>query len=842
MASVASLVFFVLGLSFAAGLVGTLARPLGLFLGLMFLAFGVLVGRSRGRFRFRPLLLILGLAALAGAAVLLASWPFGRINCLLAISALLVGTDVVFRAFGRIRGELYPSAVVALLAACFFILIEYSPPSCMLWHHGSLDVTQFVGACVGRRLKLGPSYSGFNLDVPLIATLLAVFALSGKRSWRRLALAVVYLVAVALAYLVAMMFLPSYGEASEQAEVTALLSSLFTPTFAKEATGSVLGFLSRHVPWNMPLVLLVFQLPAIWLVAERVRLRPARVTPGRKRELLCAAGFSLALLAAVAVQVVRAPERPRMTSPSPRVVLYEKGYLNWSKPDFESFGEYSSGMLGRLPVFLRQLGFDAVLANSLDDGTLRDARVAVVVNPWAILSRPEHAALWEFVRRGGSLLLLGDHTWLNEKGEDPLNDLLMPSDIRFNFDSATYHIGGWLYEYGFAADPIFHRMRDDMNQPGIGIGASLDVRGRAEPLLFGVYGYSDVGVVPARPETQYLGDRRYTPGEQLGDVVLVARQNFGAGRVVVFGDTTGFFNLLMLGSHETVSRVFGELVSPPVERWHMLRLAASGSLLLIGCALLAACRRRSGAALLLVSLSAGFGISAYDAWASAPVDLLPSGSIAYVDGSHGSRVSQESWRDDGLAGLYLNLMRNDVQPLWMESFSPERFSRARMLFVIAPTRRYSEREVDAIDQFIRRGGYVVVCAGAASADAVEPLLSRRRLCVRNKPAGPFMTWFAPISSNVRFCVAFGVEDTVTGTKDALVWYDAAHTTAVMMERLEPSGAPGAPRGGLLLVGDDQFLCNKNLETDKGPPIKENVDFMKWLVRHQGELAGKGTAP
>jgi hypothetical protein len=841
MTSVAPLILFVLGLAFAAGLVGTLARPLGLFLGLAFLAFGVLVGRSRGSFRFRPLLLVLGLAALAGGIILFADWPFGRINCLLAICALLVGTDVLFRAFGRIRADLYPAAVVALLAACFFVLIDYSPPFCMMWQRGSLAVTEFVGACVGRPLKLGPSCSGFNLDVVLVLTVLAVSVFSGARNWWRLALSLVYLAAVALAYLVAMTFLPSYGETAEGAEVAALLASVSGPAFAKEATGSVLGFLSRHVPWNMPLALLVFQLPAIWMVAERVKLRPARVLAGARNDLLCAAGLALALLAAVAVQVVRAPERPRMT-PAPRVVLYEKGYLNWSKPDFDSFGEYSSGMLGRLPVFLRQLGFDAALASSLDNGTLRDARIAVVVNPWAMLSRPEHATLWEFVRRGGSLLLVGDHTWRNDKGEDTLNDLLSPSDIRFHFDSATYHIGGWLYEYGFTADAVFHRMRDDMNQPGVGIGASLDLRGRAEPLLFGVYGYSDVGVVVPRPDTQYLGDRRYTPGEQLGDVVLAAQQNFGAGRVVVFGDTTGFFNLLMLGSHQTVSRIFGKLASPPVDRWYALQLVVSGSLFLIGCVLLAACRRRSLLALLVVSLSCGFGISAYDAWASAPIDLVPSGDIAYVDGSHGGRFSQEIWRDDGLAGLYLNLMRNDIQPLSMESFSPERLSRARMLFVIAPAQRYSEREVDAIEHFIRRGGYVVVCAGAGSADAVQPLLSRRRLCVRNKPLGPFMTLFPPISSNVRFCVAFGVEDAETGTRDALVWYDAAHTTAVMMERLEPEGASGAPRGGLLLVGDDQFLLNKNLETDKGPPIMENVNFMKWLVRHQGELAPKGSGP
>jgi len=843
MTSVASLIFFLLGVVFAAGLVGSLARPLGLFLGLAFLGFGVLVGRSSGQVRFRPLVLILGLAALAGGLVLLAAWPLGRINCLLAISALLAGIDIVLRAFGRVRRELYPAALIALLTASFFVLIEYSPPFCMFWQRSSLETTRLVGTLVERPLRLGPSYSGFSSTVPLVLSVLVIFAFTRRRAWHRLFLALVYLLAIGFAYLVVMTFLPNFEEGVQGPEVAAVLAQVFGPAFAQAAAGRVLPLLARHVPWNMPLVLLVLELPAIWIVGERVRLRPARVLPPGTSAALAAAGLGLALLLAIAVLVVRTPERPRMTTPLPRVVLYEKGYLNWMKPNFESFGEYSSGMFGRLPIFLRQLGFDATLSKKLDDETLRGARIAVLFNPVEKLSPVEHAALWEFVRRGGSLLVVGEHTWRNDQGEEPLNDLLAPSDIRVHFDSATYHVGGWLHGYGFTADPLYHRMRDDMNQPGIGIGASLELGGSAEPLLFGVHGYSDEGTSVPRPDTQYLGDRRYLPGEQLGDVVLVAEQNFGAGRVLVFGDTTGFINLLMMGSHDPTARLFGKLASPVVERHHGLRLAVAGVLFLAGCVLLAAYRRRSVLPVLLVSLIAGAGTCLYGAWASAPIELLPAGDVAYVDGSHLGKFSEESWRDDGLAGLYLNLMRNDLEPLRMDVFSPERLARARMLFLIAPTRRYSECELDVVEHFIQRGGYVVVCAGEPSAEAAGPLLSRFGLRVRNKPLGAFITPFAPTSSNVRFRVAFVVEDVRAGPRNALAWYDAAHTAAVMIERTQsPGGAPDARRGGLLLIGDDQFLLNKNLETDKGPPIIENVNFVKWLVRHVDELGAKGTGP
>ncbi|GAG29132.1 unnamed protein product, partial [marine sediment metagenome] len=249
-----------------------------------------------------------------------------------------------------------------------------------------------------------------------------------------------------------------------------------------------------------------------------MRPRAGGALPVHVRDMLWAGAVTAGLLLGVAALVVRRPERPVVPA---RVVLYEKGYLNWSKPDFSSFGEYSGGMLGRLPIFLKLLGFEVVLSKSLDQATLAQARVAVVFNPYEKLSGAEHAAVWDFVRRGGSLMVVGEHTWLNDKDEDTLNHLLSPSDVRFNFDSATYHIGGWLHGYGFSADAVYHRMRGDMNQPGIGIGASLDLEGDAEPMLLGTHGYSDWGVRPRRAGTQFLGDRRYVPGEQLGDLVLV---------------------------------------------------------------------------------------------------------------------------------------------------------------------------------------------------------------------------------------------------------------------------------------------------------------------------------
>ena len=817
--NVASLLLGVTGLGFAAQLMGDIARPLGLFLALGFLGVAWLSGPAEGARRFRVSLLVAGLAVVAGALVLLAVSSQGKADRMLALGVLLAGADLLFRAFGRGRGDTPPLVATFFLAALLFLVLEYSPQAWIYWQKASLAASEFAGWLVGRPLQLSAAYSGFNILAVFIVCLLLVFLFTRKRSARRLLCALVYLAAVWFAYLMLMTLAPSYEEAAHSSELAA--------QFGKPAAEFLLPLFSRHVPWNLPLVLFLFELPAIWIVADRTKARRTAWLPEGRRGLLLAAALCLGLLLSAGVLVVRRPERPVRAS---RIVLYEKGRISWTSPDFRTFGEYAGGVMGRLPGFLRQLGFEVELGERLDEATLSGAGIAVVFNPDEKISDEEHAALWDFVRRGGSLLVIGEHTQLSEAGEDLFNHLLGPSDIRVNFDSATWHIGGWLHGYGFMADPLYYRVRDHLNQPGIGIGASLAVEAPAEPLLIGVHGYSDRGAAEREGSRELMGDSRYLPGERLGEVVLVAQQRFGAGRVVVVGDTTGFFNLLMVGSHEALSRLFGKLASPPLHRHHRLRLLGALVLLLTSCVIFARPGGRVLLPLLVLGLVAATALHVTRAFEAAAIDITPTGRIAYVDSSHGNRFSRESWRDNGLAGLYLNLMRNDVQPLRMDTFSPERLAGARMLFVISPSRRYTEREADEVEAFIRRGGYVVVCAGADSDRAVDPILARFGLRVRNVPLGPFSVPFPSTSGKVRFHVGYAVEDRAGDASGVLAWYDQPGTTAVMIER-RPAAGEALQRGGLLLIGDGKFLLCKNLEPMKEPPIMENVEFLRWLVGH-----------
>ncbi len=153
-----------------------------------------------------------------------------------------------------------------------------------------------------------------------------------------------------------------------------------------------------------------------------------------------------------------------------------------------------------------------------------------------------------------------------------MNDVLAPTVMRVAFDSAEFAIGGWLQSYEAMSHPTSAGIDDQQNQFGVVIGASVEARWPARPLLVGRFGWADCGDARNVGEA-LLGNRRYDPGEKLGDVVLAAEQPLGAGKVICFGDTSMFTNGLTVGCHEYTSRLFAYLAAggeTPQATWRQL--------------------------------------------------------------------------------------------------------------------------------------------------------------------------------------------------------------------------------------------------------------------------------
>ena len=299
--------------------------------------------------------------------------------------------------------------------------------------------------------------------------------------------------------------------------------------------GHEVGVFAFH---SATMLLLALTLACTWWPAAR----SADLEPQdrrRARTMLWATGsLVLGALGAVLFSGWRSE-----TAPDRRVAILNVGVdgsMDWDRPTFERLGAFSGGMFGLLPIHLERAGWEveALPESELPELSLARARVLLLINcprPW---SDEERVRLEAFVSEGGSVLVLGDHTDVFGLME-AFNGLLDPWGIRFRFDSA-YHSGrGWSDDIEWI--PGLTGYAQDAPSAGVAIGASLEVRPPARPLIQARYAFSDWGV-RENLMGSFLGNYQYEPGEQLGDLALVAGRRIGKGKVVVFGDTSGYQN------------------------------------------------------------------------------------------------------------------------------------------------------------------------------------------------------------------------------------------------------------------------------------------------------------
>lgn len=211
--------------------------------------------------------------------------------------------------------------------------------------------------------------------------------------------------------------------------------------------------------------------------------------------------------------------RPEARASRQIVFLNKKGVMNYNRPERGKYGATNAGMFGELVHYLSRRGYDTCLADEASASLLSNCSTVVAVNLGEMLEEEEHDRIWEFVRNGSSLLVLGDHT--NVGGiAAPLNQLLEPVGISFNFDSALPSRSGWLDCQTFFAHPITEGIRS-AQQVSISVGASLSIGEKSKPIIVGKYSFGDIGN-PDNEKRAYLGNYRYEKGAQFGEVILVA--------------------------------------------------------------------------------------------------------------------------------------------------------------------------------------------------------------------------------------------------------------------------------------------------------------------------------
>jgi len=754
-----------------------------------------------------------------------------------ALPVFLFGLWVFLDPPGPLRRELLVLGAGALASAVFSLLLLCIPPLWIGIQQLSLTVSSGVGGLLGRPLAVGPMVSG------LYAVLLAVIFLAvgigmipASRMLRyHWGLTCICLAAIAwLCWLASLAFaFPTTAEVEWRAWLFLGICLVF-PIVLYLRLGVYAGGFQE--PFS----------PVVW----------------RPRGMVASA-LVVILLGSSMVVLTYSPVSSQ--KPGEQVVFYAQHMVGtWDVPSYASFGRVASGMFGLLPQYLAASGYQVTLlvqnatrfpqdsrlsqvesfnaetnfssavtlrqTTEVSEADLADASVLVVINLNVSFSAREQATIWGFVQRGGGLWVLGDHT--NAGGiRQPLNDLLAPVDIRLRFDAALPYNeqSSWEANQRLLAEPLGLWAGDDLKFPW-GVGASLDVGPSGIPVIVGTCVLSDNGNA-SNQGSAFLGDYAYTPGEQAGDVVVTAAAYYGNGRVMVWGDTSAVQNPVLSSSYPSLLNVV-----------HWLGGSSSGqglmNVLLGGVVLLAAAglmywvgRPRLPLVAFAVAVAGGLLISLV---ASSPVVAVPrlGSNEVVVDVSHGERFSRDAMMTSGVSGLVMNLERKSLLPLYGSDPSFGRLAGAAFVFLIAPTQGLSPGQVQALRDYMRDGGHVVVSCGYEEQGATAPLLSACGVAIEEVPLGPVPYLSGTENETLqqpRFVDSWPILFSA-GQARSFYNFTYANETYHLVVYV-PQG-----QGGLLVIADSRFLLDSNLESlyDYWPG---NILFLKNLLEEVHGGAG-----
>jgi len=715
---------------------------------------------------------------------------------------------------------------------------------------------------------------------------------------------------------------PSEAEKSRVQQETEYNRERTTLTESDKATKVVFSsdsLLVNNCPLWMPSILaLLFFIPTYFFFKDA----ELRALPLSSSVLFSAAGVIL-LIAVALIQTdrLRLPARDELEKAisSKRVGFYSYGLVNWMRPSFKQFGERSSGMFGNLPDFAEAMGFNqpkpetrdqagytkaGVLLTEITEESLKDIDILMLPNVMgardsqmfnseipslygpkptpAQLARQAELAecktdgerlklmekwyqealerIWKFVADGGSLILLGDHTFYKpmklpgNKTRTKLwvNDILEPFGIKFVNDSAKYFIGGWLQSLQNPLHALTFGLRDDQNEVGMVTGASLALSGGARPVIVGKFGFLDAGDLRDRMGN-YLGNMDYDVGEPLGEIIIAAEQTYGKGKVIVFGDTGAFANGIITNTGDFCNRIFawlavtngrGEASADNPAATFDPRYVATGAgtlttaitiLLLVGSII---CFRLSGghAGVVAGALAIGLVVASHSAEAPIVLGRGVNGDIrvAYIDNYHLPKISKEGSRDDSLMALHLNLMRNGFYSQNLKRFDLETLKGADLLVIAAPSVPFTREDVTTVKQYVEAGGKVILTAGHEDLPATHRLLDAFDLRIPNTPLGWFRFPIAAVDGrHAMFWRAWPIESTKDDPDpEVIILYAPKHDKKYNLIVKRDLG-----KGSFIAVGDSGYWMNKNIEIEKlmekSKPEQEqyfdNIYITKWLL-------------
>jgi hypothetical protein len=709
----------------------------------------------------------------------------GDIYKLIAASVFVLALNQLLLSLARKELELYALFWATIFYIIFVLAYEYFSPVWLATRQLSKFVMVLINALVPYSVDYGTTYMGLKITISFFLFSLAILLLSKNRRFLLFAFMVISSILINIAHVV----LHSY--------LSMKMIYLFPWLSTKLLDGQI--------------ILFSLLLPFTYVYLKLMPLKDYSLGVGPKK-------ISWLILIAI-VATLFALEFPfpcpQCIQPG-KIVFHDEGYLNWDMPVFGRYGSKTGGMFGMLPEYLSANNYDVTIG-AISEESLVDADTLVLINLNRMLTKSEKQLIWNFVRKGGSLLVLGEHTGATNI-RMPYNDLLSPVNIAFNFDSAISIVEKWAHAFEFRPHYINSNLKDE-NDLQIWIGASLRISHPARPVIIGKYAFSDPGNKRA-VNRAYLGDMKYSPGERLGDLILVAENDYGEGKVLVFGDTSSFQNTALVQSSEFVAQVFQWLnvrgKGPHPDDTFLLTI-----ILVLAVVILAT--QKASARLIASSLLSVCTLTFLATVMTQNTDTAEKRKteleMAYIDTSHLERVNLDSWGEqDGLGGLTFNLIRNGYFPKVLRKFDPERISISDLLIIIAPAKPFSVQEIECLGKFVRRGGRIILTVGWEEKAPSQELLQYFNCDIDNTPLGRVSP-----DQNIEGLTFNEAWPVIHNQENTEVLCQVWDYPVVVYKRHF--------KGGVLLIGDSSFLLNRNLEGFYYHFLS-NIMFIKKVIRER----------
>jgi hypothetical protein len=735
---------------------------------------------------------------------------------LVSIPIFISGIDLTLKVINIKRKEFYLITIFSLFYVIIFVLIQTVP---ILWHliqNFSILVTGSIGTLIGKSMSFGPSVSGlWIVIISLIVTIVSFFLSSNKKLHLKNFLFTI--IGIFIGWIIYLIFLGG------------------------------IDFKSIYNVVNLHIILFILCLIPILIFLLKSEIKKEMVVNQNfnklkiKKIILNKAVWALIFLflSSVILTSFFSMEEKKPDEKT-RILFYGQNMLgSWDIPEYGKYGREGTGMFGLLPMYLTSSGFENTLivnnittflnstqpahenitryvnltdyvkiieSNKVTIDLLHNVDIFVITNINKTFSSEEKKVIWEFVEAGGSLLVLGDHT--NVGGiQEPLNDLLRPVEISFNFDSALPLDSKfkWITCAQFMHNPITYSLKSP-DEIQISVGASLTTPPNVIPLIVGRYGLSDEGDT-LNEDISYLGDYKYTQGERVGDIILAATTYYGNGKVVVFGDTSSFQNGALPYSYSFIYNVITWLKSEQTATTKLIQASIS-IILLVAALILILTNNKSSIPFSVFPFIFALGliISVTINPLIIP-DMHISGNVVYIDASHSERFNLESFTDKSVNGLILNFNRNGYLPIILREFSKEKIEKSKILILIAPTQSITTDEVEFLNNYISDGGKIILSTGYSDKEAASNLLNKYDLGIINVPLGPFPYVEEnpeEYENEPRFVDSWPI---IFSENNGQSYFNFTWNVDYHLMVFVKQG-----KGGLLLIGDSQFLLDKNIES------------------------------